>query len=175
MKKLGQLMLIVLLAGFVTVVFGILPTTAVNTPRNYMPVVLKPANTPTFTPTPTSTPTPTATATEVAYSYGNMEITAVQYLGTGSSKPDQYVEIKNVDNHPIQLQNWTLRNLERRIFVFPAYVMWPDQICRVYTNQVIGRWCGFSYGSNTPIWNESGDCAELRNSAGLEVDTFCYP
>jgi beta-N-acetylhexosaminidase len=57
---------------------------------------------------------------------------------------------------------------------FPSHVMEPGQTCRVYTNEYHPEWCGFSYGSGSAIWNNSGDCADLRDSYGDTVDTYCY-
>jgi len=52
--------------------------------------------------------------------------------------------------------------------------MQPGQVCRVYTNEYHPEWCGFSFGSGSAIWNNSGDCAYLRDSEGRLIDTFCY-
>jgi hypothetical protein len=60
-------------------------------------------------------------------------------------------------------------------FVFPAFLMQPGQTCRVYTNEDHPEWCGFSYGRGSAIWNNDGDCAYLRDSGGVLVDSYCYP
>ena len=44
----------------------------------------------------------------------------------------------------------------------------------VNINHVHPEWCGFSYGSGSAIWNNGGDCADLRESGGGLVDTYCY-
>jgi hypothetical protein len=59
---------------------------------------------------------------------------------------------------PIQLKNWTLRDVANHIFTFPSFVIQPNQKCRVYTNQIHAQWCGFSYGSGSTIWNNTGYC-----------------
>ncbi|MBU0494558.1 MAG: lamin tail domain-containing protein, partial [Chloroflexi bacterium] len=89
-------------------------------------------------------------------------------------EPDEYVEIYNADPRPIQLDGWTLRDEANHVFTFPNYVMPPDQVCRIYTNQDHPEWCGFSYGNGWAIWNNDGDCAYLHDSTGTLVDAYCY-
>ena len=85
------------------------------------------------------------------------------------------MELRNDDAGVIQLQNWTLRDDGQRIYRFPSFVMQSGQVCRVYTNEYHPEWCGFNYYSATPIWNDSGDCAFLKNSLEMPIDTRCYP
>ena len=60
------------------------------------------------------------------------------------------------------------------MFTFPSHVTYSGQVCRVYTNENHPESCGFSYGSSTAIWNNSGDCAYLQDSAGTLIDIYCY-
>lgn len=131
-------------------------------------------NAPTNTPLPTNTSTPVATATPGPQPTGNITIVSIHFDGTGSSEPDEYVVIRNDDNHGVQLQNWTLRDNANHVFTFPSYVMQPGETCRVYTNENHPEWCGFNYGSSSAIWNNGGDCAFLRNAGNALVDQFCY-
>lgn len=166
------------------------------TPLGYLPSVFRPlpTPTPTNTPVPTNTPTviPTSTATGIPPSAtptrtpsptattgpqpsGNVQIISIFYDGSGPSEPDEYVEIRNEESFPVQLLNWTLRdNAAVQVFTFPSFVIQPNQTCRVYTNVNSPQWCGFSYESGSAIWNNTGDCAFLRNSGGTLIDQFCY-
>jgi hypothetical protein len=101
-------------------------------------------------------------------------ITYIYYDGQGSQEPDENVRIRNDDVISIQLNRWTLRDEASHVFTFPNYVMAPGETCRIYTNEHHPEWCGFSYGSGSAIWNNGGDCAELRDSYGDTVDTYCY-
>lgn len=156
----------------------------------FLPILQRPASAPTPTATPTSTsiptgtPVPSATAiptntptpstTPEPQSSGNVNITNIYYDGASNTEPDEYVEIRNDDSVPIQLQNWTLRDEANHVFTFPNFTIQPGQICRVYTNENHAEWCNFNYGSGSAIWNNSGDCADLRNSNGVTVDSYCY-
>ena len=125
------------------------------------------------TPSPSDTPTPTAT--EQPNTTGDISIVEIFYDGASGQEPDEYVEIKNDDAKPIQLQNWTLSDAAGHVFTFPSFVFQPEQVCRVYTNEVHPEWCGFSYGSGAAIWNNSGDTATLRDGNGTLVDMYTYP
>jgi hypothetical protein len=92
----------------------------------------------------------------------------------GRQEPDEYVEIRNDDARAIQLSRWTLRDEANHVFTFPGFVTQPGQVCRVYTNEYHPEWCGFSYGSGSAIWNNSGNCAYLRDSTSVLIDTYCY-
>ncbi len=133
-----------------------------------------PSRTP--TPSPTSTPsrTPSPTPTEAPGTTGDINIVDIFYDGEGSTEPDEYVEIRNDDSKGIQLSGWTLRDEANHVFTFPSYLMQPNEVCRVYTNENHPEWCGFSYGSGAAIWNNTGDCAYLRDGTGTTVDTYCY-
>jgi len=130
-----------------------------------------PTATPTFTPTPTSTPTPTNTSeargTPALTARGSVVITNGSYDG-------EYVEVRNDDTQAIQLKGWTLQDEAGNVFKFPDFVMQPQQVCRVYTNEDSPEWCGFSYGSDSDIWDDGSDCAYLRDGTGTLVDTYCY-
>ena len=130
---------------------------------------------PTTEPPPPTTEPPPPTTQPPPVVTGDIRITNIFYDGVvSSSEPDEYVEIRNYDSVPIQLQNWTLRDVANHIFTFPNHVMQPDDVCRIYTNENHPESCGFNYGSGSAIWNNSGDTATLRNSNGDFVDDFSY-
>jgi hypothetical protein len=158
----------------------------------YLPIVMKPmftsTSTPTSTPTktptstststptktPTNTPTKTPTPTQAPVISGNIQIIGIFYDGSGSSEPDEYVTIRNDDSKSIQLQNWTLRDIANHVYIFPGFVISPNQVCRIYTNENHPEYCGFNYGSGVAIWNNTGDCAYIRDSTNTLIDDFCY-
>jgi len=166
-------------AGAMLAAFGLLSSVRAGEGDYYIfaPVVHhneEPTETPTPT-TPPPTPTQTPTATSPPATTGDVNIVDIFFDGSGAQEPDEYVEIENVDNKAIQLQNWTLRDLANHVFTFPSFVMQPGQVCRVYTNQNKPAWCGFNYGSGSAIWNNTGDCATLKNAGSQDIDEYCYP
>ena len=143
----------------------------------YLPITIRDHFVSTPTPIPTTpSPQPTTTTTPVPTpaTTGNIQIINIFYDGAGSLEPDEHVGIRNDDTNPIQLQSWTLRDSADHVFTFPSFVMQPGQECQVYTNESHLESCGFNYGSGLAIWNNSGDCAYLRNGQGNLVDEYCY-
>jgi len=160
---------------FTPTAFEYLPLVARNyppTPTSTHTPMPTSTPTPTRTPTPTNTPRPTSTPSPVTT--GNIVIIDIFYDGSGSREPDEHVDIRNDDSRPIQLENWTLRDIANHVYTFPTFVIQPGQVCRIYTNENHPEWCGFNYGSGSAIWNNTGDCAYLRDSTGREIDTYCY-
>jgi len=140
--------------------------TATNTPTK--------TRTPTRTPTKTPTRTPTRTPTPIPLD-GNVQIIYIYYDGEAPNEADEYVEIKNVGSTSVQIQSWTLSDKAFHIFTFPQFVMVPNQICRIYTNETHSEYCGFNYHSGSAIWNNSDDCGYLRNSSDVLKSQYCYP
>ena len=106
---------------------------------------------------------------------GRVSILDIHYDGTGNTAPDEYIEFQNVDTFPIQIKSWTVRDDNGHVFTFPTFLMQPGQVCRVYTDEYHPDWCGFTFWSGSAIWNNSGDCAFLRDGRGAPIDTYCYP
>jgi competence protein ComEC len=146
-----------------------LPTPTPTTPSPEPTITpTTPVPTETTPPPPTDTPTPTPATT------GNVQIIDIFYDGAGSTEPDEHVDIRNDDSKSIQLQSWTLRDEADHVYTFPSFVIQPGQVCRVYTNESHPEWCSFNYGSGSAIWNNTGDCAYLRDGGGNQVDQYCY-
>jgi hypothetical protein len=148
--------------------------TPTSTPTSTQAPPPPPTATPTTTPPPAVTNTPTSTPTQPPHNTGYVVITYIFYDGVLPQEPDEYVEIRNDDSFAIQLANWTLRDDANHVYTFPSFVIQPGQVCRVYTNQYHPEWCGFNYGSGSPIWNNTGDCAYLRDSAFTLIYQYCY-
>lgn len=131
----------------------------------YLPVILNASSTPEPVPSPEPPTNPTT---------GNIAITSIFYDGADSAGADEFVQIENMDSTSIQVQNWTLRDNGNHIYTFPNYVMQPGETCRIYTNVFDPISCGFTYGYGSAIWNNSGDCAFLQDTAGQVISQKCY-
>ena len=128
-------------------------------------------------PNPTSpSPEPTHTQTSPAppAPSGLVEIRDIFFDPPGSEENGEYVVIENDESFPIQLLNWTLRDEANHVFTFPSFVIQPNQQCRIYTNEFHPESCGFNYGSSSPIWNNTGDTAYLRDANGTLIDDYSY-
>lgn len=176
-KGCGSTLMMVIVLGLIIFIVGTpaLANSPILNGTIFLPIVMKamPTETPTATATivptptipPTATPQPSTPKIDINYVFSN---------GTGSSEPDEYVQIVNVGEGAVQLSGWKLSDIVNHVFTFPPYVIQVNQTCRIYTNQIDQAYCSFSYGSSSPIWNNSGDCAYLRDANGQLIDSYCY-
>jgi len=123
----------------------------------------------TATPTRTLIP-PSATVSP----FGDVVVVNISKRGNGWQEPEEYVEIFNSGAEPVQLKGWSLSDIDNHVFWFPRFILGPGQYCRVYTNQYWPKHCGFTYQNPAPIWDNTGDCAYLRDATGRLVNKFCY-
>jgi small subunit ribosomal protein S16 len=88
-------------------------------------------------------------------------------------KGDEYVEIRNDNDLPVDLGGWVLRdkNDAGQSFTFPE----GSELKAGGTFQVFSA-PGHeqSFDSKRAIWNDAGDVAELLSSDGKVVSTFAY-
>lgn len=127
--------------------------------------------------TPTSTPEPPA-AQPIG---GQIRISGMLRDGlVAQTETDEYVEITNVGDAPVDLTGWRLESERRgqddgQIFYFPqGFVMQPNQGCRIYTNENHPEWCGLSFGHGRgAVWaNNDPDAALLIDADGNIVQRF---
>jgi endonuclease YncB( thermonuclease family) len=115
---------------------------------------------------PTLTPTPSGA--------GDLIIVKISPTGTAWQEPEEYVEIFNDGAQSVQLKDWTIRDTKGHVFAFPNFILGPQQYCRVYTDLYLPEHCGFTYYSLSPIWENDGDCAYLKDGDGILIDMYCY-
>jgi hypothetical protein len=147
------------------------PTAPVEEPPTAPPPATAsiPTDTSTSSPIDTIAPLPVSVAPKIVISTINMN-------GTGDNEPDEYVEIRNDDTQPVALQGWTLEDKANHKFRFPDFILQPNQVCRIYTNENHPDTCGFSFGfDKSAIWNNGGDCAYLKDTTGGTAFEYCYP
>jgi hypothetical protein len=142
----------------------------------YLPIIRKDA-TPTATATlrPTATLPPPPTNTPVP-SPAEVVISYIDYDGqVPRVESDEYAEIANAGSDPVNIGGWRLNAGDPgQDFIFPSFDLQAGQTCRVYTNEIHPEYCGFSFGSGTAIWSNSGDCGYLYDAEGTLVDDYCY-
>ena len=107
-----------------------------------------------------------------------MVVACVFYDGAGSREPDEYVRIRNTGATAVNLDGWTLVDVDEGwpTFEFPSYLLAPGGEVRVYTNETHPDWGGFSFEYGNAIWNNTEpDTAALFDSHGNEVSRAEYP
>lgn len=132
--------------------------------------------------TPTSTliqPSPTTSTLSPSPTIEvipNVVIQSIYYDGVVAQvESDEYAVIMNNGSSDINMSDWRLNaGAPGQDFIFPDIIIQPGTSCRVYTNEHHPEYCGLSYGSSQPIWNNQGDCGYLFNAKGEQVSEYCY-
>lgn len=108
------------------------------------------------------------------------EVTISQLVSKGKvkrSQADEYIEISNLGNNPVNLSGWQITSAGGldQVFTFPeGTILAAGNSFRVYTNQVHPETGGFSFESKRAIWNDAGDEAQLLDATGNNVSTLAY-
>lgn len=107
---------------------------------------------------------------------GSVIIEHIEYDGqVPLVESDEYVVIANMGGAAVDLTGWQLNDESAgEPFVFPATVLAPGARMRVYTNEIHLATGGFSFGQTQAIWRNQGECGDLTDAAGREVNQYCY-
>jgi len=157
-----------------------------NTPEyNYLPIILKPAGTPTpiptvtvtpaptTTPVPTITPVPTATETSIP-SPADIKITFIEYNPPGIDAEGEFVRLENMGTTAHDMTNWTLRDAVNTVFTFPAFTLQPGASVEVWVKSGTNTATDLYWGRGSSVWTNTGDTATLRDDLGQEADSCTY-
>jgi hypothetical protein len=105
----------------------------------------------------------------------SVQIGTIFFDGKKSREPDEFVEIINKGGEPVDITDWELQDtIGNTEYKWESYILQPGATVRVYTNETHSESGGFSFGSGSPIWNNSGDIAELYDSDKQLVSRYAY-
>jgi len=142
------------IAGVVLALFVSGWVVADDTSFVYLPLVMKE-----YAPSPTPLP-------------ADVRITGVN-PGTGSAL-DESVTIQNLGGQAATLTNWTVRDLADHVYTFGTFTLNAAGTVRVWTSCGTDTLTDVYQCSGSPIWNNDGDTAFLRNENGGLVSQFSY-
>jgi len=104
----------------------------------------------------------------------NVEITHIEYNPPGDDVQGEYVRIENSGGSSANMTGWTLRDDANHVFTFPTFTLNPSAFVRVWVKSGTNTATDLYWGRSQAVWNNTGDCAYLRNSGGTPIDTYCY-
>ena len=90
---------------------------------------------------------------------------------TQASLNAEYVTIKNTSTTVRSLTGWTLRDASAHVFTFPAFNLAAGRSVIIHTGTGTNNASNLYWRSGNYVWNNPGDTATLKNSAGTTVDS----
>jgi lamin tail-like protein len=94
--------------------------------------------------------------------------------GAASSLTAEYIALKNTSSSAKTITGWTLRDKANHVYKFPATTIGAGKYLFVRTGKGTNNSTTRYWNQSWYIWNNSGDTAYLRNSAGSTVDTCSW-
>jgi phosphatidylserine/phosphatidylglycerophosphate/cardiolipin synthase-like enzyme len=88
---------------------------------------------------------------------------------------DEYVLIKNIGAGPQDMAGWKLSDAASNTYTFPAFTLPAGAEVRVWVKVGTDDAANLYWGRGSPVWNNTGDTATLRDAQGATVSTYTYP
>jgi hypothetical protein len=110
---------------------------------------------------------PAALAPDIRVSY-------IEYNPEGKDVAREYVQIRNLSRHAINMGNWTLRDVAGHTFHFPDFTLKPYAMVRVWTKRGENTATDLFWGRAMAIWNNIGDEAILKDNTGKTMHVYRY-
>jgi Lamin Tail Domain len=94
--------------------------------------------------------------------------------GTNASLNAEYILLKNTATTAKWLNGWTLRDKANHVYKFPATKINPGKYVYVRTGRGTNNASTRYWRQSWYIWNNTGDTAYLRNTAGGLIDSCSW-
>ncbi|MFG1884167.1 lamin tail domain-containing protein [Micromonospora sp. NPDC049102] len=122
-----------------------------------------------------------ATAGPAQAATPTVQISKVYYNSPGSDNRSnsslnaEYVRLTNRRSSTINLKSWTLRDKSRHVYTFSGDVrLAAGASVYIHTGKGKNTSTHRYWGSGAYIWNNTGDSAYLRDSAGKQIDSCSW-
>ena len=88
----------------------------------------------------------------------------------------EWVRIANTGTIAVDIGSWSLNDEAGHIYIFPiAFILGPHASVLVHTEKGSDTETDLYMNRGSPIWNNDGDRATLRNEKGSIIDEYLYP
>jgi hypothetical protein len=95
--------------------------------------------------------------------------------GSNSSRNAEYIRLTNKRGYTINLKYWTLRDKASHIYRFGSdFRLAPGNSVYIHTGRGTNTSSHRYWGRASYVWNNTGDTAYVRNSAGTLIDTCSW-
>lgn len=99
----------------------------------------------------------------------SVAITATQFDAPGDDRKNlngEWVEIANSGNSPVDMANWILDSSGERVYTFPEFSLASGASAKVFTGKGVDSASELYIGMRSPVWNNKGDTATLKDATG---------
>ncbi len=115
-----------------------------------------------------------AATTSPAPGAPDVRIAIIVYDPEGSDVLGENVKIENRGSAPQNLAGWKLSDLAGNTYTFPSFSLGPGQAVTVWVGSGSNDAANLFWGRGSPVWNNSGDTAFLKNDLNALVDQCAY-
>jgi Lamin Tail Domain len=86
----------------------------------------------------------------------------------------EYVIVRNAGTRAATLTGWTVRDKQNHVYTFGTFSLGAGKTVVLRTGKGTNTATTRFWGSSYYIWNNTGDSAYLRNSAGANMDSCVW-
>ncbi|NCC37636.1 MAG: lamin tail domain-containing protein, partial [Chloroflexia bacterium] len=87
----------------------------------------------------------------------------------------EYVLLRNTAKVPMLLAGWKLSDGgDKHTSTFPSFTLNPGGEVKIWTKSGKNNAGNLYWNSRTPIWNNTGDTATLRDGQGSVIARYTY-
>jgi hypothetical protein len=112
-----------------------------------------------------------------ALAAGPVKITKIHYGQNGTNLNTEYIVFKNTTSSAVQLKGWKVISApssDNQKYTFPRTKVGAGHTLTLYTGKGTNGPGKRYWGATSPVWNNDGDKAVLKNASGTAVDTCQY-
>jgi hypothetical protein len=99
----------------------------------------------------------------------------ITHIDSGASSSDgmyEYVEIENRGETVQSMRGWELSDQANHTFEFPNVTLEPNKVIKVWVGEGENTATDLYWGRKSPVWNNTGERAELRDASGLLISSY---
>lgn len=99
----------------------------------------------------------------------SVAITAAQFDAPGDDRKNlngEWVQITNSGDSPVDMTGWILDSSGERLYTFPGFSLASEASVKVFTGQGVDSASELYIGMRSPVWNNKGDTATLKDATG---------
>jgi hypothetical protein len=98
-----------------------------------------------------------------------ISISAIQFDAPGDDRKNlngEWIRVTNAERSLADMTGWQLYDESGRVYVFPRFTLAPGASAKVFTGRGSDGRAELYIGRGSPIWNNDGDTAILKDASG---------